>query len=820
MALLPSNKNNQVLHFSRFFLWLVFFAFACISISGCASLADPESAQVHTDEILGVISNQPDQAKEIGQTFVSRRSGLDSVTIWLSASPQSNQSNPTFTVALHHASNPDIVLYHANYQMPSPGYQGPFRISFPARSGDPDQRPYLIVITPGEGSIRVHGRYHDTYYQGQAFINDAPIEGDLAFSTTYQYGFSALLQDLIRSVRNIWLIVPIGLTLLLPGWLLLDFLGIRIRFLGLYAVALASGLSLAILPVLMLWTSQFGISWNEHSVQIAFAGLVVLAAWRFTRKFYTKGIRILATRISPGDLALLLVLFFSLLVRLAMVRDYAFPPWVDSVHHGVLTRLIQTYGGFPVDYSPYFEIDPTDYHIGFHTGLAVFKWLSNLPISSAMLIYGQAINLMSVLSAGLFAKTVTRSHWAAVWASLAAGLLLPLPAYITSWGRYTHLTGLVILVACITLILGIHLKKNTPILRRFEIPHIVGTGVGFAGLILVHYRVAFFLLCWWIMELAFSLPLRKLMSKFQNLGAACIFGFIISSPWLVAAVQNTFIPLTPTAGAVLRPLFADFDSSLLISASGKLVLALALIGWIVLMIKHPKKGIIIIGWIGLIFLAANLAALGLPGGNFVNNISVEITLFIPLSLLFGYAASWGIRKISNQIPFATLRPVRVLGTVLFITVLIISALKLLPILNPSTVLAHSTDLPAIEWITDNIPAQEPFLINSFDWGYGICAGSDGGYWISPLAGNLTYPPPVLYGQGTPESIATIVNFCEQTYTQAAEPQAFWQTLQALGIQYIYIGSRGGLISADVLTRSPYFKALYNQQGVWILQSIP
>ena len=60
-------------------------------------------------------------------------------------------------------------------------------------------------------------------------------------------------------------------------------------------------------------------------------------------------------------------------------------------------------------------------------------------------------------------------------------------------------------------------------------------------------------------------------------------------------------------------------------------------------------------------------------------------------------------------------------------------------------LFRQADYPTMEWINKNIPANKTILINPFPWGYGLYAGNDGGYWISPLANRPTMPPPALYG---------------------------------------------------------------------------
>ena len=149
--------------------------------------------------------------------------------------------------------------------------------------------------------------------------------------------------------------------------------------------------------------------------------------------------------------SLLGIFLLSLGVRLVMARDLSAPAWVNSIHHATITRLILEQGGFPSTYAPYIEIDAAEYHAGFHSTLAVFQWLSGLETPEAMLLLGQVLNALIVFAVYLLAVTLTRQRTAGLAAAAVAGLFTPMPAYYTSWGRYTQLAGLLILPAGLAL---------------------------------------------------------------------------------------------------------------------------------------------------------------------------------------------------------------------------------------------------------------------------------------------------------------------------------------------------------------------------------
>ena len=151
---------------------------------------------------------------------------------------------------------------------------------------------------------------------------------------------------------------------------------------------------------------------------------------------------------------------------------------------------------------------------------------------------------------------------------------------------------------------------------------------------------------------------------------------------------------------------------------------------------------------------------------------------------------------------------------------IYGAQQLIPILNPATILTHESDLKVIAWIDQNIPNDELILINPFAWGYGIFAGADGGGWIPALAGNPTIPPPVLYGLGEREQIEYINQISRDVINLGDSPEELWKYLSSLQIKYIYIGSRGGIISPGSLASNSHFRVIHCSDNTWVYQLLP
>jgi hypothetical protein len=371
------------------------------------------------------------------------------------------------------------------------------------------------------------------------------------------------------------------------------------------------------------------------------------------------------------------------------------------------------------------------------------------------------------------------------------------------------------------------LRKSAKDFRSL-LPVLFLAAVACAGLFLTHYRVIVFLAFLLLACMAVkSLQTvrqktfrREIPGEFGLILLVGIIAILLTLPWWPDTLRTLFVPTYTAMSQVQEPVkaFSDFSWGFLTTAFGNVSLVLAGFGLVLGIFRRHSFTLVFSLWVGLLFLAANLGALGLPGAGFVNNTSVEITLFIPLAALGGYLVSWLISTGRAAVPirwrWVYLWSVGLAGA----AVAIAGGRALLPILNPITMLFREADRPAMAWIAENIPAGETILINPFAWGYGLYAGNDGGFWISPIAGRRTMPPPVLYGLGDPGPKAWPVSeFARRALEVSGRPEDLHAHLQSQGIQYIYIGARGGTLSPRLLRESDLFQELYIQNGTYVFQ---
>jgi hypothetical protein len=821
---------------SKFFLLASLLVLLTISLSGCVTLNDPESSQEYNADGIRVIDAQ----NTLGQSLVSRRPHLNGITVWLTTRSgqfgEPNQPAPNIKLDLYHSLGESVPLYSNSMPVPASADNSSISIPIPDQKNAAGQ-PFYIQLSSEMSPIQINGRLEDSYPYGQVYSNGSPIDADIAFRLSYEYNFSAFFQDLKLFIGNIWLVIPLIILLWLPGFLLLDVSRLRSRFdLG-EQTAISLGLSLAIIPLVMLWTTVLNFHWSRNAALFSAGFLVAIFLVRVVycriisskQKTEVDGSQsngepdparhLLSWFLIPSFL-LTLIFLGSLAIRLIMVRDLATPAWVDSVHHALITRLILENGSFPGTYLPNLNISATTYHAGFHSIAAFFTWLSQLDLARSLLILGQFLNALAVFSVYLLTKTLTRSSVASLCAAFITGFLTPMPAYYTSWGRYTELTGILIFPVALALIQSWHDHAED----KKMIWIILLAAITAGGLFMIHYRVVVFLACLLIAYFCAQL-LTDEQGKQRNpihllllILAVAGLGIVLVLPWFIPTLNNLVLPKLAVTIENSSTAFADFSWPYLTSALGKQALVLAGLGLAWSLIKKRGLAILIILWITLLFFLANLDAFKLPGSGLITNISVEIILFIPISVLGGYFLEQLLVNWKQLLPIRFYIPASSIMIIVFIIIAFLGANQLIPIINPVTILSRQADLPTIQWVDDHIPENEMIAINPFSWGYGLYAGNDGGYWIEALSDKLTLPPPVLYGLGPGYKL--ISHQSQQLISLSNDPPALHAYLLNQDIHYIFIGARGGVFPPEKLVSSGLFESVYRQDGAWILAVKP
>ncbi|MGB9879416.1 MAG: hypothetical protein ACPLRM_01515, partial [Anaerolineae bacterium] len=362
-----------------------------LGITGCKTYVhDPDITQGRLDAATPPL----DGSHTLMQSFLCQRPNLCEIEL-LPAVYQTPGQGMLY-VCLRGTGQDATPLVQQAIDVSTIVHNVPLRLSF-APQRDSAGKTYELSLegTPG---VRVGFWYSsvDAYGDG-ALQLDGQVSGDLLFTTRYRYDLITMGHDVMRGLwRNGWLFFPLSLLLLLPGYVLGHSLGLAKYDDAIANFAMRLALSLALVPVVLLWSTVVGWRWDRLLCWAVFAMLIVCTAihLRTQRKFplWPTGDNCLVA------LATWALFLLTLLVRFVQIRNLALPAWVDSPQHVLITQLITMHGKVPQTYEPLLPIPKFAYHFGFHADTAFFHWLSGLAIPQAMLILGQVLNAACMLT--------------------------------------------------------------------------------------------------------------------------------------------------------------------------------------------------------------------------------------------------------------------------------------------------------------------------------------------------------------------------------------------------------------------------------------
>jgi hypothetical protein len=607
---------------------------------------------------------------------------------------------------------------------------------------------------------------------------------------------------------------------------------------GVIRLAQELALGLSFWPILFLFTSLAGLSWDATSARVIFA-LLVLAL--IVVSIRSREERRKPDLIGMTAMALTAIVAFT---RIRNVESIVLPLWVDSVHHTMIVRLLVDQGQLPQSYAPFIPESTFYYHWGFHAVTAFVAWISGQTSASELprliLAFGQLLNVLVFPAVYCAAATLLRSRRAALLAGTLATLVSIFPAYYVSWGRYTQLCGLLVLPV---LAASFWKLARHPNARRALEVALLG-----AGLVLIHVRVAvvFAILA------AVLVGLLVLQRRWRGLAWSAAAGAValaLAMPWIMHVARAPQVRMIVAPAAAERAqwetsnaapddlVWAPHNPLLFTLASGglfgfmpfrlSLTARIAAIAWWVLLVvllqrkatrKRPgvdrrdgwRIGVVVL-WVAITALLINLDRLGLPRMRVLPNSAAVIMLFLPLAVVGAHLLRW----VADEL----LAPHRRRAALIALTLVIalVGASRLLHIVNPQTVLATSADLHALEWIRTHAPSTARFAVGVQPWIGGSYIGNDGGYWIPLVANRESILPPGLYPWVmTADRVTTITRQLGAWYEAGQLGNA--QILPALreqGVTHLYFGARNTTPLRGVVAASPLVSRVYAANNVEI-----
>jgi hypothetical protein len=764
---------------------------------------------------LDVAASVPQGHAVLTQTIVGGHDGFSAVDLVAVVYPD-NPRSAVLTVQVRDSTG--RVLAQRDFK--ALAHNAAIHISFQTQPHSAQQTYEVQLSGSADNRATVWAYDLDGYSAGQLVFDGHPQPGDLRFSTTYTYLWLSVLGDGAKALgRLAEIAAPLTLVLWLPGALMLGVLDPSRRWLRPAGARLgvALGLSIALLALVWLWAGVVGWHWSPVSLGTLY---FVLAAVGVARLI--SGLRRRPwPRPNWDGVALAGIVLISIVVRLLAVRDLAFPAWVDSSHHVLVARLIEAAGQIPANYQPFLPIGVFYYHFAFHVLTVNLHWMSGQTLVDTTLFLGQVLNGLVPLSAYSLAWGLSGRRRAALAAAFVVGLVSLFPGYFATWGRYTQLTGILVMgPAAAALWRALRNSPRVGAAGRWRA--IALAALLAAGVFLAHYRVLLFFVVFAAVALLSHFQQRQ---AWWVLASAAFLALAASLPWVVRLVEQAIAPLL----AVPRNLGtaesynafpADYFSSGL--ERGWLFLALACGLWGLL--RRDRAVWALLTWTAGVFAVLNLG----PATWLVNNNSWAISLFMPASALIGWgtdrwwhqgriwAARQAARGLSWQAALGTIVLAACAGLAAFAGAA--GARTQISVLNPATILATAADRDALGWLDTHLPPSAVVAVNGWNWLGGLWAGSDGGAWIEPATGRQTTLPPNDYAYGARAYIAATNNFNAQlAQSDDAASPGFQALLARAGVTHIYIGERGGPLKPEMFAGSPHYRLLYSNGGAWIFE---
>ncbi|MCS6839954.1 MAG: hypothetical protein NZ701_04165, partial [Roseiflexus sp.] len=538
-------------------------------------------------------------------------------------------------------------------------------------------------------------------------------------------------------------------------------------------------------------------------------------------------------------------------LRFEQIRALALPVWVDSVHHALLIRVSVEQGAAPLSLRPYLPVDGLTYHWGYHVFIATLAQAGGIRSPEAlpplMLWSGQIMSALMVPAYAALALRLWRRPIAGAVAGLVVGLASVMPAYYVSWGRYTLLTGMLMLPAAL-------IALDT--LRRNPRPA-SATLLAFllAGLSLMHFVVFTLTLaaCAALLITEHSISWRRTVIWQAN---ALSGALTMTAPWIVLLASRV-LPGTGSSAMHItgNAAYNALPLELLWAGTNRMLLGFGGIGALLALWQRQRAAAWLISWCATAVLLANPVVVGLPYLSFITNEMLTITMFAPLALLIaGGVAVLDMRALPHSSKRLTRRrkgakvrndnttPLRLYSSAsaflqnppgadwtrfawrgsavaLAVGVMLWGMNQWRTIVRFDTVLAGPADLAAITWAARATPPDARFVVGTAGWLYDVDRGADGGWWLLPLAGRQVSTPPVIYNYGAPGDVTAIKRDTSwlRDHGASASAEELAAFMRERGYDYVYASERPGALRAEALRNTSLFECVYDEGDVAIFR---
>jgi hypothetical protein len=763
------------------------------------------------------------EKQTVGQTLVARYAGLSGIEVYVNPKGQTEGK-----IRLHLKASPQSAVEIAQSgvaisDLSAPGF---YRFTFPPIAASSGTDYFFYIETIGSQPIEVATAPNDQYLDGAAYIDQGAVDKQLSFALLYDPPKMAI-GLLLEMSRWLGLILIAVLLFVLPGWAIMSsaWPGWTAQD-WVIKLTLSLAISLAIYPLFFLWTYWVNLRLGVFYAVAPPVISILYMLWKIRKQRFQFTFPKFSWQIRnlPRNLSIIFIIGCVIFSRLWVIRGLDYPLWGDSYHHTMIAQLIMDNGGLFDSWAPYADLNSLTYHIGFHTFVAVFDWVTRLPMVQSILWVGQLMNIAAVLVLYPLAVKLGRSPWAGAVALLVAGLLSPMPMFYTNWSRYTQLAGQVLLPIAIWMVWEA-VEQRPRSIRPW-----IAVGLVWAGMVLVHYRVFMIAFCFLPVLLLYQYRSRFQVLKSKGLYITAGAGLILLLPWFyrVAASQLmayfTHELTTPVTGAIETVGQYDLYKFLPVGLWLLFAIALATSLWF-----HEHPVLLIFFWGLISLIAANPAQIGLPGQGIITIFTLLIFAYFWGGIIIGAATG----NLLERLPVRLQSFYQVSLVVVTLIAAPFSMRSQMKQINPNQFQMFTrADARAAQWIQANISGDARFLVNSmFAYENTIIVGTDGGWWLPLVAGRSITVPPMLY----PSEKGPFDGYTQWVNQLPAEIQSkglfhpdVLKMLAERKVNYVYIGQQQGsvnsggekLLNPEEMLMNSHFNPVYHQDRVWIFSIRP
>lgn len=714
-------SKNPVL---RIIVWVLV---SCL-FTGCTDLVDYDQIGVGFDCDVELVAGT-----SVGQTFVARHGGLDAIEISLRP-----DSSATGELILHLRASPtsseDLAIISLAL-MPG-GQTGIYRFAFSPILNS-HTRYFYAFLEPGvdfSGMIHVPCAEVERYADGTLYSDHAPMPAQAVFRLSYAPKF--ILLDLLQMVAG-WLGYGLACLSLLffSGYILTRGWAHQAGADFTATLVMSSALALAVWMALLLWANLLSVTLSAWAVRGLVGSAVVVGLLTFLRDREMWRKRTYWLGESPVVTAILWLCVLSAIgFRLFVGRSLVMLPGSDTYHHTLIAKLFEEQGGLPNSYQPYAPLVSFSYHFGFHSIIALFRWVFGTELLLTTKTVALVLNGAITATAALLSERITGNRKTGVVVALLVGFIIVSPFCLLRWGRFTQTAGMFFLPVAVLPFLARHERRSSLLVPALLI----------AALVFAHNREAFFAV---ILLGIVALPrlLRREWVVLRDWLWMGIIAVLIALPWLV---RIAWVQLDPQGLRVAYEIIGGYNDlsrlepPVLSFITNLPVLALFAVGALTTLWdrKHSEDRMLVL-W-ALALVAGGVLYFQLTGSFHWDLKTSLLTLSVPVAIFLGIRFT----RLVVRLQGAGRRALWVAALLLLGIGCVVAGVHFPMVLNGGLIYLRPGDLIAMNWIETHTSPAALFVPNAsqVEWSPDWLIGSDAGYWLPLLAQRDTTLPPMIY----------------------------------------------------------------------------